>query len=141
MKFNVILGSAILFATALTPLSVYADDNNLMCRRLDCSSRNGGGNGNLSISGLDINVKSTDRSNNRGNGGRNTLANANDNVGNGNDDTVSNIGDDSSNADIGNDVAVNTPDTSGSNNTNPPQLNSNDIKGFDPFGGLYGPGT
>jgi hypothetical protein len=29
----------------------------------------------------------------------------------------------------------------GGNNTNPPQLNSNDIKGFDPFGGLYGPGT
>ena len=29
---------------------------------------------------------------------------------------------------------------SGGNN-NPPQLNSNDIKGFDPFGGLYGPGT
>jgi hypothetical protein len=30
---------------------------------------------------------------------------------------------------------------SGDNNTNPPQLNSHDIKGFDPFGGLYGPGT
>ena len=30
---------------------------------------------------------------------------------------------------------------SGGNNTNPPQLNSYDIKGFDPFSGLYGPGT
>ena len=31
---------------------------------------------------------------------------------------------------------------SGGNNTNPPQHNSNDIKGYDPFtGGLYGPGT
>jgi hypothetical protein len=29
----------------------------------------------------------------------------------------------------------------GDNNTNPPQLNSHDIKGFDPFSGLYGPGT
>jgi hypothetical protein len=25
--------------------------------------------------------------------------------------------------------------------TTPNQLNSNDVKGFDPFGGLYGPGT
>ena len=25
--------------------------------------------------------------------------------------------------------------------SSPSQLNSNDIKGFDPFGGLYGPGT
>jgi hypothetical protein len=25
--------------------------------------------------------------------------------------------------------------------TNPNQLNSNDVKGFDPFSGLYGPGT
>jgi hypothetical protein len=25
--------------------------------------------------------------------------------------------------------------------TNPNQLNSNDVEGFDPFGGLYGPGT
>ena len=37
----------------------------------------------------------------------------------------------------------NQPDNNngGGNNTNPPQLNSNDVKGFDPFGGLYGPGT
>lgn len=27
------------------------------------------------------------------------------------------------------------------NNPSPPQLNSYDIKGFDPFSGLYGPGT
>jgi hypothetical protein len=35
----------------------------------------------------------------------------------------------------------NDPSNNGGNNTNPPQLNSHDIKGFDPFGGLYGPGT
>ena len=41
-----------------------------------------------------------------------------------------------------------TPDTNENDNpspteddTTPNQLNSNDVKGFDPFGGLYGPGT
>ncbi len=34
-----------------------------------------------------------------------------------------------------------TPEDNSSEDTNPNQLNSNDVKGFDPFGGLYGPGT
>ena len=156
MKYTILLSSAILFATALTPISAYADDSNLMCRRSGCDSR-GGGNGNLSISGFDINVKSSDRGSNRGNDKRNTVAKTktNDNVGNGNDDTVSNAGadhadaDDTDTVDAGSD---NTPDAgnvdpgtdnndTGASNNSPPQLNSNDIKGFDPFGGLYGPGT
>lgn len=34
------------------------------------------------------------------------------------------------------------PDTNVDTDTNPPnQNNSNDIEGYDPFGGLYGPGT
>lgn len=34
------------------------------------------------------------------------------------------------------------PDTNVDTNPNPPnQNNSNDIEGYDPFGGLYGPGT
>ena len=170
MKLTILLSSAILFATAITPISAYADDSNLMCRRSNCDSR-GGGNGNLSISGFDINVKSSDRGSNRGNDKRNTVAKnkTNDNLGNGNDDTVSDAGadhsdaDDTDNADAGNDVADNTPDAgndvadntpdagnvdpdtdnndTGASNNSPPQLNSNDIKGFDPFGGLYGPGT
>ena len=172
MKFTILLSSAILFATALTPISAYADDSNLMCRRSNCESR-GGGNGNLSISGFDINVKSSDRGSNRGNDKRDTVAKnkTNDNLGNGNDDTVSDAGDDHADADdtdtvdVGNDVADNTPDTgnvdsgtdntpdtgnvdpgtdnndTGASNNTPPQSNSNDIKGFDPFGGLYGPGT
>lgn len=159
MKFTILLSSAILFATALTPISAYADDSNLMCRRSNCESR-GGGNGNLSISGFDINVKSLDRGSNRGNDKRNTVAKTktNDNLGKGNDDNVSAASadhpdaDDTDTVDAGNDVADNTPDTgnvdpgtdnndTGASNNSPPQLNSNDIKGFDPFGGLYGPGT
>ena len=167
MKFTILLSSAILFATALTPISAYADDSNLMCRRSNCESRNGGGK-NLSISGFDINVKSSDRSINRGNDKRNTVAKTktNDDLGKGNDDTVSDAGADhpdtddtdtvdagnenadtdnndadSDNADAGNvDPGTDNTDTGASNNP-PPQSNSNDIKGFDPFGGLYGPGT
>ena len=166
MKFTILLSSAILFATALTPISAYADDSNLSCRRSGngCDTRPGGGNERISISGFDIEVKSSDRGNrNRNTGNRNTVAKAktNDNLGNGNDDTVSNSGadhpdtDDTDNVDAGNDdtdAVDNTPDTgnvdpgtdntdTGASNNSPPQSNSNDIKGFDPFGGLYGPGT
>ena len=164
MKLSILLGSAILFATALTPMSAYADDSNLMCRRSDCGSRNGGGGGNLSISGFDINVKSSDRGNNRGNDKRNTVAKTktNNNIGNGNDDTVDTASvdhsndDDTDNVDAGTenaggdntdagadnaDTDSDNADAGGDNNTSPPQLNSNDVKGFDPFGGLYGPGT
>jgi hypothetical protein len=165
MKFTILLSSAILFATALTPISAYADDSNLSCHRSGngCDTRPGGGNERISISGFDIEVKSSDRGNrnrntaDRNTGNRNTAAKAktNDNLGKGNDDTVSADhadADDTDNAETGNDVADNTDagndnadtgdntDTGASNNT-PPQLNSNDIKGFDPFGGLYGPGT
>jgi hypothetical protein len=156
MKISILFGSAILLATALTPVSAYADDQSLQCRRSGngCDSRNGGGNGKLSISGFDIDVKTSDRGSNRGNDKRNTVAKTktNDNLGKGNDDTVSAAGadhddaDDTDNAETGNDVADNTDagkdntDTGASNNS-PPQLNSNDIKGFDPFSGLYGPGT
>jgi hypothetical protein len=164
MKLSILLGSAILFATALTPVSAYADDSNLMCRRSDCGSRNGGGGGNLSISGFDINVKSSDRGNNRGNDKRNTVAKTktNNNIGNGNDDTVDtasvdhsndddtdNVDADNDNVDTGgdntdtvdNNAGSDNTDTGGGNDKNPPQLNSNDVKGFDPSTGLYGPGT
>ena len=33
------------------------------------------------------------------------------------------------------------PEDDTNQDTNPNQLNSNDVEGFDPFGGLYGPGT
>ena len=175
MKFTILLSSAILFATALTPISAYADDSNLKCRRManGCDTRNNGGSERISISGFDIEVKSSDRGNrnrntvDRNTGNRNTAARTNDNIGNGNDDTVSAAGadhadaDDTDNADDGNvdtgadntdagndnadadgnaDAGTDNNDTGASNN-NPPQLNSNDVEGFDPFGGLYGPGT
>ena len=175
MKFTILLSSAILFATALTPISAYADDSNLSCHRSGngCDTRPGGGNERISISGFDIEVKSSDRGNrnrntaDRNTGNRNTASKGktNDNLGKGNDDTVSAAGadhadaDDTDNADTGNDVADNTDagtdnadagdntdagtdntDTGASNNAQP-QLNSNDIKGFDPSSGLYGPGT
>jgi hypothetical protein len=158
MKFTILLSSAILFATALTPISAYADDSNLKCRRMasGCDTRNNDGNERISISGFDIEVKSSDRGNrNRNTGNRNTAARNKDNIGNGNDDTVSAAGadhadaDDTDNTDAGNenaDTVGNNTDTGGGtgggNNTNPPQHNSNDIKGYDPFtDGLYGPGT
>lgn len=163
MKFTILLSSAILFATALTPISAYADDSNLKCRRManGCDTRNNDGNERISISGFDIEVKSSDRGNrNRNTGNRNTVAKTNDNIGNGNDDTVSPAGDDhpdtddtdnvdagnndagTDNTDAGNvDPGTNNTDTGGNNNINPPQSNSNDIKGFDPSTGLYGPGT
>ena len=170
MKFTILLSSAILFATALTPISAYADDSNLNCRRSGngCDTRPGGGNERISISGFDIEVKSSDRGNrnrntaDRNTGNRNTAAKAktNDNLGKGNDDTVSAAGadhadaDDTDNADTGNDDTdtVDNTDTgdndagtdnadTGASNNSPPQSNSNDIKGFDPSSGLYGPGT
>ena len=142
MKFTILLSSTILFATALTPISAYADDSNLKCRRManGCDTHNNGGSERISISGFDIEVKSSDRGNrnrntiDRNTGNRNTAARNKDNIGNGNDDTVSAAGAD--NADAGTD----NNDTGASNNS-PPQHNSNDIKGFDPFSGLYGPGT
>jgi hypothetical protein len=149
MKLTILLSSAILFATALTPINAYADDQNLLCRRSgnECSSLRGNGNGKLSISGLDVNVKSSDR----GNRDRNTRVSSNSNqneVDNTLDaadiDNNTNNNDNSVDADNGTNTENNTDivsDTGGGNNTNPPQLNSNDIKGFDPFGGLYGPGT
>ena len=153
MKFTILLSSAILFATALTPISAYADDSNLKCRRManGCDTRNNGGSERISISGFDIEVKSSDR----GNRNRNTVDRSNDSIGNGNDDTVSAAGadhpdtDDTDNVDAGNDDtdAVDNNDAgndntdTGASNNPPPQSNSNDIKGFDPFGGLYGPGT
>jgi hypothetical protein len=33
------------------------------------------------------------------------------------------------------------PEDDTNHDGNPNQLNSNDVEGFDPFGGLYGPGT
>lgn len=158
MKLTILLSSAILFATALTPISAYADDSNLMCRRSNCDSR-GGGNGNLSISGLDITVKSSDR----GNRNRNTVdrnapvgpdSNRDENVANTeNDNSVGNNTDTAAtdnNNDNNNDNIVDAdngtendtgPVADNNNSNSPPQSNSNDIKGFDPFGGLYGPGT
>ena len=156
MKLSILISSTFLFATALIPTNAYADDSNLMCRRSGngCDSRNGGGN--LSISGFDINVKSSDR----GNKNRDTKVNHNDtrdetvaDTNTENDNPVDNntdTADVDNNNDNNNDNIVdadngteNDTDPVADNNSNnsPPQSNSNDIEGFDPFGGLYGPGT
>lgn len=168
MKLTILLSSAILFATALTPISAYADDSNLKCRRManGCDTRNNGGSERISISGFDIEVKSSDRGNrnNKRDGDRNNrnrTAATNDKADHDNAASADHSdADDTDNTDAGNDVADNTPDAgtdnapdtgnvdpgtdnndTGASNNSPPQLNSNDIKGFDPFGGLYGPGT
>ena len=146
MKFTILLSSAILFATALTPISAYADDSTLKCRRManGCDTRNNGGNERISISGFDIEVKSSDR----GNRNRNTVDRTNDSIDSGNDDTVSVAGadhpdtDDTDNTDNVDPGADNT-DTGASNNPNGPGHNNNDFanEGYNPYGGLYGPGT
>lgn len=167
MKFTILLSSAILFATALTPISAYADDSNLSCRRSGngCDTRPGGGSNKISINGLVVDVGSMDRGNrnNKRDGDRNNrnrTAATNDKAGHNNAASADHSdADDTDNADAGNDVADNTPDAdtdntdtgnvdpgtdnndTGASNNTPPQSNSNDVKGFDPFGGLYGPGT
>ena len=179
MKFTILLSSAILFATALTPLSAYADDSNLSCNRSanGCDTRPGGGSNKISINGLVVDVGSMDRGNrnNKRDGDRNNrnrTTDANDKAGHDNAASADHPdADDTDNTDADNDVADNTPDAgtdnndtgnndagtdntdtgnvdpgtdnndTGASNNSPPQLNSNDIKGFDPFGGLYGPGT
>ena len=154
MKLTILLSSAVLFATAFSPISAYADDQNLQCRRManGCDIRSGGGSEKISISGFDIEVKSSDRGNRtRNTVDRNTVVSTNDNIGN--DDTVGAAeADHADHADNGSDVADNTPDAgnvdpgtdntdTGASNNPSVQHNSNHIDGFDPFGGLYGPGT
>lgn len=150
MKFSILLSSAVLFATALTPISAYADDSNLMCRRSTTVVREnctgGTGGGNLSISGHDINVKSSDRGNDKRNSDTKTQTKTNDDNDTGPEHA--DAGNTDNDADAGNtdtgggnvDPGTDNNDTGGSNNS-PPQQNSNHIDGFDPFGGLYGPGT
>lgn len=144
MKLSILISSTFLFATALIPTNAYADDSNLMCRRSgnDCNSTNG----KISISGLSVSVKSSDSGNKR-NTKNETVADTNTE----NDNPVdNNTADVDNNNDNNNDNIVdadngseNDTDTVADNNSNnsPPQSNSNDIEGFDPFGGLYGPGT
>ena len=146
MKLSILISSTFLFATALIPTNAYADDSNLMCRRSgnDCNSTNG----KISISGLSVSVKSSDSGNKR-NTKNETVADTNtenDNPVDNNTDTA----DVDNNNDNNNDNIVdadngteNDTDPVADNNSNnsPPQSNSNDIEGFDPFGGLYGPGT
>ena len=187
MKLTILLSSAILFATALTPISAYADDSNLSCNRSanGCDTRPGGGSNKISINGLVVDVGSMDRGNrnNKRDGDRNNrnrTTDANDKAGHDNAASADHPdADDTDNTDADNDVADNTPDAgtdntpdagtdnndtgnndadtnntdtgnndagtdnndTGASNNTPPQSNSNDIKGFDPFGGLYGPGT
>ena len=143
MKLSILLGSTLLFATVLSPMSAYADDQNLQCRRLGngCDSHNGNGNGKLSISGFDIDVNSSDRSNrntvDHNTGTRNIVDSTN-----GNDDTVSAATVSAASADHPDTNAGNENTDTGGGNSTPPQHNSNDIKGYDPFtDGLYGPGT
>ena len=152
MKLSILISSTFLFATALIPTNAYADDSNLMCRRSgnDCNSNNG----KISISGLSVSVKSSDR----GNKNRDTEVSYNDtrdetvaDTNTENDNPVdNNTADVDNNNDNNNDNIVdadngteNDTDPVADNNSNnsPPQSNSNDIEGFDPFGGLYGPGT
>jgi len=138
MKLHILLGSAILFATALTPMNAVADDQNLMCRRSGCDSLSS--NERRSISGVSVSLN-TSRSSDRSNKNRGDSLSHNGNAEAGpSDDTadIDNNTDNTVDADNGNE---NDNNTVADNNTNPPQLNSNDIKGFDPFGGLYGPGT
>ena len=158
MKISILFGSAVLLATALTPVSAYADDQSFQCRRSGngCDSRNGGGNGKLSISGFDIDVKTSDRGNrNRNNAAKDTRGNDSvseaasaHNSGNHSDNDSPSDADDTDSNDAGNEDADAGDNDTGTDNTdtgasnNPPlQSNSNDIKGFDPFNGLYGPGT
>jgi hypothetical protein len=142
MKLHILLGSAILFATALTPMNAVADDQNLMCRRNGCDPLSS--NEHRSISGVSVSLntsKSSDR-NNRNPGAEAVLRDDDTAaIDNNTNDTaaIDNNTDDAIGADNG---TENDTDAVADNNTAPPQHNSNHIKGYDPFtDGLYGPGT
>jgi hypothetical protein len=164
MKLTILLSSAILFATALTPMSAHAEDQNLMCNRSGngCEeARDGSGKRSIRDSGISLKSSSSER---KTSGKRDAAFNRNaetspvtnhddenDTVDTGNDVVDNDTGnEDNTVADNGNAVDAGNDNvdngnadviSDAGNNTNPPQLNSNDVKGFDPFSGLYGPGT
>jgi len=152
MKFTILLSSAILFATALTPISAYADDSNLKCRRManGCDTHNNGGSERISINGLDIEVRSFDR------GNRNTNRDFSVKVVSGNSvkKGVKDINTRRSNKGKKDAPVVDTPVVDApvvDNSSNAPVVNQNNNNNhnhnnwadepYNPYGGLYGPGT
>ena len=85
-----------------------------------CNSSNGGG----------FSMKSPNIKGNTGKRGKNNDVTTPDT---GNDDTPT--------SDTNENDNPSPPEEDTTQDTNPNQLNSNDVEGFDPFGGLYGPGT
>ena len=167
MKLSTLFGSAILLATAITPINAYADDNSISCRRLanGCNTRNNSGSEKISINGLVIDVRSFDR------GNRNSR-NANRDFSvkvvsdNGGKKGVKNINARPSNkgkkdAPVVDTPVINTPVVDNGTNTpvvdngtNAPVVNQNNNnhnhnhnhnnwadEGYNPYRGLYGPGT
>jgi hypothetical protein len=124
--------------------------------RKEWSSCNNGSGSSAKLPDFKFEMKSRDNSkNNNGNVSVGSTNNNDPDTG-GEDpgtgpDTVSNTGNENSGTEPdtgGEDPGTDTDNSSqpdnnngGGNNTNPPQSNSNDIKGFDPSTGLYGPGT
>jgi phosphopantetheine adenylyltransferase len=150
MKFTILLSSAILFATALTPISAYADDNSISCRRSanGCDTRNNGRSEKISINGLDIEVRSFDR------GNRNTNRDFSVKVVSGNSvkKGVKDINTRRSNKGKKDAPVVDTPVVDApvvDNSSNAPVVNQNNNHNhnnwadepYNPYGGLYGPGT
>jgi hypothetical protein len=164
MKFTILIGALALTATAFTPLAHASaafgglDKQCFKVLRKEWTSCNNGAGSNAKLPDFKLDMKSTKSRNNNTNVGGGTNNNEPDTGGEdpgtgpdtdsntGNEDTGSEPDTGGEDPGIGPDTDTDNssqPDnnTGGGNNTSPPQSNSNDIKGFDPSTGLYGPGT
>jgi hypothetical protein len=156
MKFTILIGALALTATAFTPLAHASaafgglDKQCFKVLRKEWTSCNNGAGSNAKLPDFKLDMKSTKSRNNKTNVGSGTNNNDPDTGG---EDPGTGGEDPGTDPDTGGEDPGTDPDTDtdnssqpdnnngGGSNTNPPQSNSNDIKGFDPSTGLYGPGT
>jgi len=134
MKFTILIGTLALAATTFTTIAHASaafgglDKQCFKALRKEWTSCNNGSGSSAKLPDFKFNMKSNDKSKKNDNGNVGIGSTNNNDPGTGPDTDTDNSS---------------QPDNNdgGGNNSNPPQLNSNDIKGFDPSFGLYGPGT
>ena len=160
MKFTILIGTLALAATTFTTIAHASaafgglDKQCFKALRKEWTSCNNGSGSSAKLPDFKFNMKSNDKSKKNDNGNIGIGSTNNNDPGTG-PDTDSNAGgeDPGTEPDTGGEDPGTGPDTDtdnssqpdnnngGDNNTSPPQSNSNDIEGFDPSTGLYGPGT
>jgi hypothetical protein len=156
MKLTILIGTLALAATTFTTIAHASaalgglDKQCFKALRKEWTSCNNGSGSSAKLPDFKFNMKANDKSKKNDNGSVGIGSTNNNDPG-----TDSNAGneDTGTEPDTGGEDPGTGPDTDtdnssqpdnnngGGNNTNPPQSNSNDIEGFDPSTGLYGPGT